>query len=194
MEIAQQLAQELNLKQWQVDNTIALIDEGNTIPFISRYRKEATGELNDEILRTFEERLTYLRNMQERKEDVKRIIEEQGNLTEELAAAIDACTKLTEIEDLYRPYRPKRKTRATVAKAKGLEPLADALSLQDPKCDPEAFAQNYVNPEKEVASIINCSYSERTYSDTKYFDTGFEKTFWVFGFPVDNVEFAFTAS
>ncbi|MEE1012744.1 MAG: Tex family protein [Clostridia bacterium] len=153
MDIAQQLAQELNLKQWQVDNTIALIDEGNTIPFISRYRKEATGELNDEILRTFEERLTYLRNMQERKEDVKRIIEEQGNLTEELAAAIDACTKLTEIEDLYRPYRPKRKTRATVAKAKGLEPLADALSFQDPKCDPEALAQNYVNPEKEVASI-----------------------------------------
>ncbi len=152
MEIAQQLAEELSLKQWQVDNTIALIDEGNTIPFIARYRKEATGELNDEILRTFEERLTYLRNMQERKEDVKRIIEEQGKLTEELAAAIDACQKLTEIEDLYRPYRPKRKTRATVAKAKGLEPLADALALQDKNCDPIALAQDYVNQELEVES------------------------------------------
>lgn len=153
MDIAKQLAEELSLKQWQVDNTIALIDEGNTIPFISRYRKEATGELNDEILRTFEERLIYLRNMQERKEDVKRMIDEQGKLTEELAAAIDACTKLTEIEDLYRPYRPKRKTRATVAKAKGLEPLADALLLQSQELDPLVLAQDYVNQEKEVETI-----------------------------------------
>ncbi len=153
MEINVQLAQELNLKQWQVDNTIALIDEGNTIPFISRYRKEATGELNDEVLRTFSERLTYLRNMQERKEDVKRIIEEQGKLTEELAAAIDACTKLTEIEDLYRPYRPKRKTRATVAKAKGLEPFAEALYAQNPGFDPETEAAAYLSEEKEVATV-----------------------------------------
>ena len=153
MDIAKQLAEELGLKQWQVDNTIALIDEGNTIPFISRYRKEATGELNDEILRAFEERLNYLRNMEERKEDVKRMIDEQGKLTEELAAAIDACTKLTEIEDLYRPYRPKRKTRATVAKAKGLEPLADALLLQSPELDPMVVAQDYVNQEKEVETI-----------------------------------------
>lgn len=152
MEIAQQLAQELSLKQWQVDNTIALIDEGNTIPFISRYRKEATGELNDEVLRAFEERLTYLRNMQERKEDVKRIIDEQGKLTPELAAAIDACQKLTEIEDLYRPYRPKRKTRATVAKAKGLSPLADALYAQDIDFIPESAAEDYVNPELGVAN------------------------------------------
>ncbi len=153
MEISVQLAQELNLKQWQVDNTIALIDEGNTIPFISRYRKEATGELNDEILRVFDERLRYLRNMQERKDDVKRIIEEQGKLTEELAAAIDACQKLTEIEDLYRPYRPKRKTRATVAKAKGLEPLAEAIYAQNPDFDPETAAADYINEEKEVASV-----------------------------------------
>ncbi len=152
MEINEQLAQELGLKQWQVDNTIALIDEGNTIPFISRYRKEATGELNDEILRAFSERLTYLRNMAERKEDVKRIIEEQGKLTEELAAAIDACQKLTEIEDLYRPYRPKRKTRATVAKAKGLEPLAEALYAQEPGFDPETEAASYLSEEKEVAT------------------------------------------
>lgn len=153
MEINLQLAQELGLKQWQVDNTIALIDEGNTIPFISRYRKEATGELNDEVLRAFEERLNYLRNMQERKEDVKRMIDEQGKLTEELAAAIDACTKLTEIEDLYRPYRPKRKTRATVAKAKGLEPLADALYAQNPDFDPIKEAENYIDAEKEVNSV-----------------------------------------
>ena len=153
MDIAKQIAQELNLKQWQVDNTIALIDEGNTIPFISRYRKEATGELNDEILRTFEERLTYLRNMQERKEDVKRLIDEQGQLTEELAAAIDACQKLTEIEDLYRPYRPKRKTRATVAKAKGLEPLANLIYEQNPDVLPADVAQEYVSEEKEVNSV-----------------------------------------
>ena len=153
MEINLQLAQELGLKQWQVDNTISLIDEGNTIPFISRYRKEATGELNDEVLRAFEERLNYLRNMQERKEDVKRMIDEQGKLTDELAAAIDACTKLTEIDDLYRPYRPKRKTRATVAKTKGLEPLADALYAQTPDFDPLKEAENYINAEKEVNSV-----------------------------------------
>ncbi len=153
MEIAKQLATELNLKQWQVDNTIALIDEGNTIPFISRYRKEATGELTDEVLRAFDERLTYLRNMEERKEDVKRMIDEQGKLTEELAAAIDACQKLTEVEDLYRPYRPKRKTRATVAKARGLEPLAELLYAQTPDLVPTIAAQNYVNLEKEVETV-----------------------------------------
>ncbi len=154
MNIYQQLAQELDLKQWQVDNTVALIDEGNTIPFIARYRKEATGELDDEILRSLEERLAYLRNMQDRKEDVKRIIGEQGNLTPELEAAIDACTKLTEVEDIYRPFRPKRKTRATVAKAKGLEPLALILMEQDPaNADISALAAEYIDEEKEVMSV-----------------------------------------
>ena len=119
MNIAEKLAEELGLKQWQVDNTIQLIDEGNTIPFISRYRKEVTGELSDEVLRTFEERLNYLRNMEERKDDIKRIIEEQGKLTEELSAQIDNAQKLSELEDIYRPLRPKRRTRATVAKEKG---------------------------------------------------------------------------
>ncbi len=153
MNINQQLAEELSLKLWQIDNTVALIDEGNTIPFIARYRKEATGELNDETLRALEERLAYLRNMEERKEDVKRIIREQGNLTPELEAAIDACTKLTEIEDIYRPFRPKRKTRATVAKAKGLEPLALLLLEQNPEnLDIEAIAAEYINEEKEVTS------------------------------------------
>ena len=153
MTINEQLAQELSLKLWQVEQAVKLLDEGNTVPFIARYRKEVTGELNDEVLRELEERLAYLRSMEERKNDVKRIIEEQGNLTDELAAAIDACTKLTEIEDLYRPFRPKRKTRATVAKAKGLEPLADLIYAQDPKNDDiEGLAATYINEEKEVKS------------------------------------------
>lgn len=154
MTINEQLAAELGLKLWQIENTVGLIDEGNTIPFIARYRKEATGELDDEILRTLEERLSYLRNMEERKGDVKRIIGEQGNLTPELEEAIDACTKLTEIEDIYRPFRPKRKTRATVAKAKGLEPLADILYAQEAaNADIDDIAANYISEEKEVASI-----------------------------------------
>ena len=151
MNIPQKLAEEFGLKQWQVDNTIALIDEGNTIPFISRYRKEATGELNDEVLRNFAERLDYLRNMQQRKEDVKRMIAEQDKLTPELEAAIDRAEKLTEVEDLYRPYRPKRKTRATVARAKGLSPLAELLYAQEAdSAEIEAAAAALVDPEKDV--------------------------------------------
>ena len=151
MIISQQLANEFSLKQWQVDNTIALIDEGNTIPFISRYRKEATGELNDEILRTFNDRLIYLRNMEERKEDIKRIISEQGKLTEELAAEIDKAEKLSELEDIYRPFRPKRRTRATVAKEKGLEPLATMLYMQTIKeSSAEEAAEAFLDSEKGV--------------------------------------------
>jgi len=154
MIIAERIAQELNLKQWQVDNTIALIDEGNTIPFISRYRKEATGELNDEVLRTFADRLTYLRNMEERKEDIKRIIGEQGKLTEELAAEIDKAEKLSELEDIYRPYRPKRRTRATVAKEKGLEPLAMEIYLQNTKANTALeLAEKYIDTEKGVEAV-----------------------------------------
>lgn len=154
MTIAERIAQEMELKQWQVDNTIALLDEGNTIPFISRYRKEATGELNDEVLRTFFDRLTYLRNMEERKADIKRIIEEQGKLTEELAAEIDKAEKLSELEDIYRPYRPKRRTRATVAKEKGLEPLATIVYLQNTKAESiDALAQEYIDAEKGVETV-----------------------------------------
>ncbi len=154
MTIAEKLAQELNLKQWQADNTVALLDEGNTIPFISRYRKEATGELNDEILRTFFDRLTYLRNMEERKADIKRIIEEQGKLTEELVAEIDKAEKLSELEDIYRPYRPKRRTRATVAKEKGLEPLATIIYIQNSKANSvEELAAEYVDAEKGVETV-----------------------------------------
>lgn len=154
MTIAERIAEELNLKQWQVDNTIALIDEGNTIPFISRYRKEATGELNDEVLRVFDERLTYLRNMEERKEDIKRIIEEQGKLTPEIVEAIDKAQKLAELEDIYRPFRPKRRTRATVAKEKGLEPLATVIYLQNVTSGTiEELAAPYINEEKEVNTV-----------------------------------------
>ena len=153
MNITEQLAAELNIEIWQAEKAVALLDGGNTVPFISRYRKEETGGLNDEVLRTLEERLAYLRNIEERKADVKRIIEEQGKLTEELSAAIDACTKLTEVEDIYRPFRPKRKTRATVAKAKGLEPLAERILSQSPAdTDIAAIASEFVDEDKEVLS------------------------------------------
>ena len=154
MDILKKLAEEFKLNAWQVENTVKLIDEGNTIPFISRYRKEATGGLSDTVLRDMDERLSYLRNMEERKADVKRIIEEQGKLTPELAAAIDKAEKLTEIEDLYRPYRPKRKTRATIAKAKGLEPLSVLIysqMLSDEEL--EKRAEDFVSEENEVLSI-----------------------------------------
>ena len=154
MTINEQLAEELNLKLWQVEHAVALIDEGNTIPFIARYRKEATGELDDEALRALGERLAYLRNLEGRKEEIKRLIDEQGSLTEELCAAIDACVKLTELEDIYRPYRPKRRTRATVAKEKGLEPLAERIYAQNPEdTDPEALAAEYTDEEKGVETV-----------------------------------------
>ena len=153
MTINEKLAKEFNLQAWQVDNTVALIDEGNTIPFISRYRKEATGQLSDEILRNLDERLAYLRNMEQRRADIKRIIEEQGKLTPELESEIDNAEKLTELEDIYRPYRPKRRTRATVAKEKGLEPLAQIIRLQaDTNKSAEEIAAQYINEEKGVSS------------------------------------------
>ena len=118
MDIILKLKEELNVEKWQVEAAVKLIDEGNTIPFISRYRKEATGSLNDEVLRNLNERLTYLRNLEEKKEQVLKSIEEQGQLTEELKAKIVAAETMVVVEDLYRPYRPKRKTRASVAKEK----------------------------------------------------------------------------
>ncbi len=118
------IAEELNIKQQQVEATIKLIDDGNTIPFIARYRKEVTGGLSDEILRNLEERLNYLRNLEQRKEEVIKSIEEQGKLTDAILQAVAISKTLAEVEDIYRPYKPKKKTRATIAKAKGLEPLA----------------------------------------------------------------------
>ena len=152
MDIIQKLTQELGVQRWQVEAAVGLIDEGNTIPFISRYRKEVTGSLNDEQLRKLHERLQYLRNLEEKKEQVLATIEEQGNLTEELKAQILAAETLVVVEDLYRPYRPKRRTRATVAKEKGLEPLANLIMLQKLEMPLEEVAAEYISEEKEVAT------------------------------------------
>ena len=152
MDIIQKLTQELEVQRWQVEAAVQLIDEGNTIPFISRYRKEVTGSLNDEQLRKLHERLQYLRNLEEKKEQVLATIEEQGNLTEELKAQILAAETLVVVEDLYRPYRPKRRTRATIAKEKGLEPLAALIMLQKLDMPLEEAAEEYISEEKEVAS------------------------------------------
>ena len=152
MDINQKITEELGVKKWQVDAAVRLIDEGNTIPFIARYRKEATGTLDDEQLRRLHERLAYLRNLEEKKEQVLSSIEEQGKLTEELRKQILAAETLVVVEDLYRPYRPKRRTRATIAKEKGLEPLAAVITLQKTKQPVEELAADSVNPEKEVHS------------------------------------------
>ncbi len=152
MDIIQKLTQELEVQRWQVEAAVQLIDEGNTIPFISRYRKEVTGSLNDEQLRKLYERLQYLRNLEEKKEQVLATIEEQGNLTEELKAQILAAETLVVVEDLYRPYRPKRRTRAIIAKEKGLEPLAELIMLQKLDVPLEEAAAEYISEEKEVAT------------------------------------------
>lgn len=150
MDIIKTLAQELKIKTSQADAAVKLIDEGNTIPFIARYRKEATGSLNDEVLRQLFERLNYLRSLEEKKQQVIASIEEQGKLTEELKAQIEAAQTLVVVDDLYRPYRPKRRTRATIAKEKGLEPLANIIKLQMTNKPLEEEARAFLNPEKEV--------------------------------------------
>ncbi|MCJ7835327.1 RNA-binding transcriptional accessory protein [Cuneatibacter sp. NSJ-177] len=155
MDIIKALAKELNIREGQVDATVKLIDEGNTIPFIARYRKEVTGSLNDEVLRQLDERLRYLRNLEEKKEQVLATIEEQGALTEELKAQILAAATLVAVEDLYRPYRPKRRTRATIAKERGLDPLAEILWAQETERSMEEEAASFVDPEKEVPDVQN---------------------------------------
>ena len=151
MDINQRLTEELGVKRWQIDAAVKLIDEGNTIPFISRYRKEVTGSLNDEQLRKLHERLVYLRNLEEKKAQVISSIEEQGKMTEELRSQILAAETLVTVEDLYRPYRPKRRTRATIAKEKGLEPLASLILLQKTREPLEETAKAYISEEKQVA-------------------------------------------
>lgn len=150
--ITELLAQELGQKLEYVENVVALIDEGNTIPFIARYRKEQHGAMDDTTLRNLETRLTYLRNLQQRRDEVKKSIENQGKLTQELSEAIDAAATMTEVEDLYRPYKQKRRTRGSIAREKGLEPLAQAIFLQDGR-DPAVLAQEFVNEEKGVATV-----------------------------------------
>ena len=153
MNINEKIAQELNIKTSQVENTIKLIDDGNTIPFIARYRKEVTGNLSDETLREFDERLKYLRNLESRKEEIIRLIDEQGKLTDELKQAIENAEILSELEDIYRPYKQKKRTRATIAKEKGLEPLSNIIYLQSDKRDINEIAKEFIDPEKGVETI-----------------------------------------
>lgn len=153
MDIIQKITEELSVKKWQVEAAVKLIDEGNTIPFISRYRKEVTGSLDDEQLRKLFERLTYLRNLEDKKAQVLSSIDEQGKLTEELRAQITAAETLVLVEDLYRPYRPKRRTRATIAKEKGLEPLAELILAQETEIPLEEVALEYLSEEKEVTTV-----------------------------------------
>ena len=151
MDIIKKLTDEFHLKQWQIENTVALIDDGNTIPFIARYRKEAHGTLDDQTLREISERLEYLRNLEKRKEEVYSSIEAQEKMTEEIAQSLDNAQTLAEIEDIYRPFKPKRRTRASVARERGLEPLAAAIMLQlDDSPEPIEMAKDYINEENEV--------------------------------------------
>ena len=186
MDIILALTEELKVEKWQVEAAVKLIDEGNTIPFISRYRKEATGALNDEVLRNLYERLNYLRNLEDKKNQVLASIEEQGKLTEELKKQILAAQTLVVVEDLYRPYRPKRRTRATIAKEKGLEGLADVLRLQMTKKPLAEEAAAYISEEKGVltaedaiagagdilAEAISDEADYRTYIRKATFDEG----------------------
>ena len=147
------LVEELGVNKKYIDNVIELLDCGNTVPFIARYRKELTGSMSDVTLRNLAERLIYLRNLKTRKEDVIRIIEEQGKLTEELKSSVESCTTLTEVEDIYRPYKPKKRTRAIIAKEKGLEPLAQTILGGSFKNNIEEYAKEFIDEEKGMSSI-----------------------------------------
>ena len=153
MDIIQQLTTQFKLQRWQVENTVKLLDEGNTVPFIARYRKEAHGTLDDQVIRELSERLEYLRNLEKRREEVRNLIAAQEKLTDEISAALDGAATVTEIEDIYRPFRPKRKTRASIAREKGLEPLAEAIYAQSVDSPaPLEMAAAYINEEKGVAT------------------------------------------
>ena len=153
LKLVEILCEEFNIKHWQAENAVALIDDGNTVPFIARYRKEATGSMDDTMLRDFHKRLMALRSLEEKREDILRLIDEQGKLTDELSEAIENAKTLSELEDIYRPYRPKRRTRASIAKEKGLEPLSVLIMAQDKDFDPDIEAEKYINEEKGVTSI-----------------------------------------
>ena len=153
MEINKILAKEFGLRQEQVDNTIELIDDDKTIPFIARYRKELTGSLDDQILRDLYDRLVYLRNLEKRKAEITNSITEQEKMTPEIEAAINAAMTLVEVEDIYRPFKPKRRTRASIARENGLEPLACIIMEQADSSDPEKEAENFINEEKNVPDV-----------------------------------------
>ena len=186
MDIIKILQEELGIRRGQVETTIKLIDEGNTIPFIARYRKEMTGSLDDETLRNFHERLLYLRNLEERKEAIKKNIEEQGKLTKELAKQIEEAKTLVAVEDLYRPYKQKKRTRAMIAKEKGLEPLANLILLQMTKETLEKEAEAFINEEKDVKTVedalkgANDIIAERIADDAEY-RTWIRKATWNHG-------------
>ena len=151
--ISEIIADELGVKKSQVDSTIKLIDDGNTIPFIARYRKEATGGLSDEQLRNLGERLTYLRNLEERKQEVIKSIDSQGKLTDEIVKNLEQSKTIADVEDIYRPYKQKKRTRATIAKEKGLEELAKIILAQDSSVDIDEVARSFINEEKGVLSV-----------------------------------------
>lgn len=152
VDIVERLSSELGISITQVNNVISLLDDGNTVPFISRYRKEQTGALSDEVLRKFQERLIYLRNLKERKEDVLRLIDEQGKLNDDIVKALEASKTLTEVEDIYRPYKQKKRTRATMALERGLKPLADIISSGEFNADLNSEALKFIDEEKGVNS------------------------------------------
>ena len=187
MNINLKIAQELGVKEKQVENAVKLIDEGNTIPFIARYRKEVTGNLDDEILRNLNDRLTYLRNLESRKEEVIKLIDEQGNLTDEIKEAIINASILTEVEDIYRPFKPKKRTRAIIAKEKGLEPLAKIILKQSKKDESiEKVALEYINKDKGVETVedaINgaCDIIAEDISDNAYYRKNIRRISFVTG-------------
>ncbi len=189
MDIIKKLAEEFKLKETQVEKTVALIDEGNTIPFIARYRKEETGSLDDVVLRDLDDRLTYLRNIEKRKEEVKNLITEQGKMTDEISEAIDNAQTITEVDDIYRPFRPHRKTRASVAKERGLEPLSELILAQEDMYEPtiEQAAEEYVDEEKgvpnaEAAIAGACDIIAESVSDNAEFRKTVRKVTFDMGF------------
>lgn len=153
MDYSKVLSQQFQIKEEYANNIISLLDDGNTIPFIARYRKEMHGSMDDQLIREFSEKLEYLRSLDKRREEIRTLIDGQEKLTDEISLALDKAETLSELEDIYRPYRPKRKTRASVAKEKGLEPLAEIILKQESKCDPVAVAEEYVDEEKGVANV-----------------------------------------
>lgn len=153
MDYSKVLSQQFQIKEEYANNIISLLDEGNTIPFIARYRKEMHGSMDDQLIREFSEKLEYLRSLDKRREEIRTLIDGQEKLTDEISLALDKAETLSELEDIYRPYRPKRKTRASVAKEKGLEPLAETILKQESKCDPVAVAEEYIDEEKGVANV-----------------------------------------
>lgn len=153
MDYSKVLSQQFQIKEEYAKNIISLLDDGNTIPFIARYRKEMHGSMDDQLIREFSEKLEYLRSLDKRREEIRTLIDGQEKLTDEISLALDKAETLSELEDIYRPYRPKRKTRASVAKEKGLEPLAETILKQESKCDPVAVAEEYIDEEKGVANV-----------------------------------------